>query len=157
MGHLYHTPCPQGLEIIWEGKAEILQESEEINSRSKTVLSGYDNAVVHINSQRLWLHTQVLHKIKAAQIPAQMRLTKEIFSNIWLPGLGSAISFLSWMGSLRNCSCPKYVVLYLCTYRRHWVDSVGLNKKQEWVQRVGKKKDGKGKGETAGEERRVDS
>lgn len=133
MGHLYHTPCPQGLEIIWEGKVEMLQESEEINSCSKTVLSGYDNAVVHINSQRLWLYTQVLHKIKAAQIPAQMRLTKEIFSNIWLPELGSAVSFLQGWGASETTHAPS-MWFYICVHTggTEWTQWVLTRSKSEY-------------------------
>lgn len=136
MGHLYHTPCPQGLEIIWEGKVEILQESEERNSCSKTVHSGYDNAVVHINSRRLWLHTQVLQKIKAAQIPAQMRLmrlTKELFNNLWLPGLGSAVNFLQGWGAPQTTHAPS-MRFYICVHTggTEWTQWILTRSKSEY-------------------------
>lgn len=54
-------------------------------------------------------------KIKAAQIPAQMRLTKELFSNLWLPGLGSAVSFLQEWGASETTHAPS-MRFYICVH-----------------------------------------
>lgn len=63
-------------------------------------VSGHDNTIAHLNSQKLWLYTAYLCEIKAAEIPAESE--KELWTpftnwgtivNWWLLREGETILF----------------------------------------------------------------
>lgn len=61
-------------ESISEEGTERMQEPADGEESRETLTSGLDMAVAHINSQKMWLHAQDLHKSKPVRFQHEWKM-----------------------------------------------------------------------------------